>query len=62
MITPPWFNTPTETLAFNAYAFSESEVMRLADEIQNGHNVSVEASQYSALVDELARRGISINE
>lgn len=62
MITTPWFNNPVETLAFNAYAFNESEIMRIADEIQNGHSVTVDISQYSALVDELARRGVYINE
>lgn len=29
MITPPWFETPVETLAFNAYAMHTSELDEL---------------------------------
>lgn len=29
MITPPWFDTPVETLAFNAYAMHTSELDEL---------------------------------
>ena len=36
MITPPWYNDPNETLAFNAYAFHSQEVEDVINLIGTG--------------------------